>query len=229
MVAVLEHLVRGAGVHLDEGLEKEFVIVFIVSSVCSGSDGMDGDNVGLFESLHELLDILGGVDVTVNYVRHDSVVVNKYAILRQAFGRESHEIGESACEFLHHASKCRFDPRVVGVVALQWHGGVPAVNDRDMEMAGSRGRYRRGRGVPIGAVLTDQAGMSIDGGRAARRVVLVLSPTRRLRGGFGEGIGLKRWESSEAAPGARLNARCGGVPLLQAFVMLVELAFRMRA
>ena len=148
MVAVLEPLVRGAGVHLDEGLEKEFVIVFIVSSVCSGWDSMDSDNVDLFESLHELLDIFGGVDGTVGRrgdVRHDSVVVNKYAILRQPFGRMTHEIGESACEFLHHASKCRFDPRVVGVVALQWHGGVPAVNDRDMEMAGSRGRYRRGR------------------------------------------------------------------------------------
>ena len=33
VVAVLEHLVRGAGVHLDEGLEKEFVIVLFFSSV----------------------------------------------------------------------------------------------------------------------------------------------------------------------------------------------------
>ena len=54
MVAVLEHLVRGAGVHLDEGLEKEFIIFLFVSSVCSGGKGMDDDNVGLFESLHEL-------------------------------------------------------------------------------------------------------------------------------------------------------------------------------
>ena len=162
-------------------------------------------------------------------VRHDSVVVNKYAILRQPFGRMMLEMGESACECFHHASKCRFDPRVVGVVALQWHGGVPAVNDRDMKMAGSRGRYRRGRGVPIGTVLTDQAGMSFDDGRAARRVVLVLSPTRRLRGGFGGLSGLRRWERSGVAPGARLNAINGGVPLIKALIMLVELAFRMGA
>ena len=84
--------------------------------------------------------------------------------------------------------------------------------------------------MPIGAVLTDQAGMSFDGaGRTARRVVLVLSPTRRLRGRFGEGIGLKRWESSGAAPGARLNAGSGGVPLIKILIMLVELAFHIGA
>ena len=193
---------------------------------------MDSDNVDLFESLHELLDILGGVGGTVGRevdVRHDSIVVNQYAILRQPFGRMMHEMGESAYECFQHASKCRFDPRVVGVVALQWHGGVPAVNDRDMKMAGSRGRYRLGRGVPIGAVLTDQAGMSFDDGRAARRVVLVLSPTRRLRGGFGGPSGLSRRWVSEAALGPRLNARSGGVPLIKALIMLVELAFRMGA
>ena len=54
-------------------------------------------------------------------------------------------------------------------------------------------------------------------------------PTRRLRGGFGEGIGLKRWESSGAAPGARLNARSGGVPLIKVLIMLVELAFHIGA
>ena len=163
-----------------------------------------------------------------------SWLVNKYASLRQAFGREADEVGESACEFLRHASKCSFNPRVFGVVALHWHRGVPAVNDRDMESA-----VIRGRGLPIGAVLTDRAmrtgrGRNFAGGYAARRVVLVRSPTRRFRGGlrFGGLSGLSgdglRWVS-EAAPGARLNARSGGVPLIKALIMLVELAFRMGA
>ena len=218
MVAVLEHLVRGAGVHLDEGLEKEFIVVLFVSSVCKGGEGMDDDNVSLFESLHELLDICDGVGVTIGRggdVLSDSLVVNKYATIRQPFGREAHEVGKSACEFLRHASKGSFDPRVLGVVALRWHGGVPAVNDRDTKSA-----VIRGRGLPIGAVLTDRAmrtgrGRNFAGGYAARRVVLIRSPTRRLWGGFrfgglnglsGDGL---RWVS-EAAPGPRLNARSGG-------------------
>ena len=65
MVAVLEHLVRGAGIHLDEGLEKEFIIFLFVSSVCSGGTDMDDDNVGLFERLHELIYMFRGVGVTV--------------------------------------------------------------------------------------------------------------------------------------------------------------------
>ena len=185
MVAVLEHLVRGAGVHLDEGLEKEFVTVLFFSSVCSGRDGMDADNVGLFESLHELIDRSINVGGTVGRggdVLLDSLVVKKYAILRQAFGREAHEVGESACEFLRHASKGSFNPRVLGVVALQWHRGVPAVNDGGIESA-----VIRWRGLPIGSVLTDRAmrtgrGRNFAGGYAARRVVLVRSPTGRLRG-----------------------------------------------
>ena len=181
MVAVLEHLVRGAGVHLDEGLEKEFIIFLFVSSVCSGGKGMDDDNVGLFERLHELIYMFRGVGVAVGRggnVLRDSLVVNKYAILRQAFGRESHELGESACEFLRDASKGTFNPRVLGVVALQWHRGIPAVNDRDTKSA-----VIRGRGLPIGAVLIDRAmrtarGRNFAGGYTAWRVVLVRSPTR---------------------------------------------------
>ena len=198
---------------------------------------MDADNVGLFESLHELIDRSINVGGTVGRgsdVLLDSLVVKKYAILRQAFGREAHEVGESACEFLRHASKGSFNPRVLGVVALQWHRGVPAVNDREIESA-----VIRWRGLPIGSVLTDRAnrtgrGRNFVGGYTARRVVLVRSPTRRLWGGFrfgglsglsGEGL---RWVS-EAAPGSRLNARSGGVPLIKALIMLVELAFRMGA
>ena len=101
------------------------------------------------ESLHELIDkYFGGEGVAVGRggkVLRDSLMVNKYTILRQPLGREGHEVGESACEFLRHGSKGMFDPRVVGAVALRWHGGVPAVNDRDMESAGIRGR-----GHPIG-------------------------------------------------------------------------------
>ena len=114
---------------------------------------MDDDSVGLFESLHELIDICSGVGVTVGRggdVLRDSLVVNKYAILRGSLGREAHEVGESACEFLRHASKGSFNPRVLGVVTLQWHRGVPAVNDREMESA-----VIRWRGLPIGSVLTD--------------------------------------------------------------------------
>ena len=109
---------------------------------------MDDDNGCLFESLHELIDNFGGEGVAVGRggkVLRDSLMVNKYTILRRPLGRVGHEEGESACEFLRHGLKGMFDPRVVGVVALRWHGGVPAVNDRDMESAGIRGR-----GHPIG-------------------------------------------------------------------------------
>ena len=58
MFAVLEHIDR---VHrrMDEGLENEVVVVLFVSSVICCGERMNDENICLFESLQEVIDVFG--------------------------------------------------------------------------------------------------------------------------------------------------------------------------
>ena len=231
MITVLEHIVR---VHrrVDKGLENEIVVVLFISSVLCCRERMDDENICLFESLQEGIDVFEREVVAVGRggkVLRDSLVVNKYPPLRRPLGREGHKLVEPPCEFVRHISKGRFDPRVLGIHgSLAWEGSVPPVDDRSLGGNRSRGRQVR-------AVLMDRETFICDGGRAARREWLHNPSARRLwvrfRGGGLNGIwrvrGFRDVRGVSKAPlGAHLSATVGGVPLGEALVVLVKLLFR---
>ena len=80
MITVLEHIVR---VHrrVDKGLENEIVVVLFISSVLCCRERMDDENICLFKSLQEDIDVFGREVSAVGRggkVLRDSLVVNKY-------------------------------------------------------------------------------------------------------------------------------------------------------